>query len=55
MDEIYEIPVESLMLECLDHSPAYSPNPSMQTAVFYAVSSLLALFHAYCFHLMFAS
>ena len=39
----------------LDHSPACSPHPSMQTAVFYAVSSLLALFHAYCFHLMFAS
>ena len=36
------------MLECLDHSPACSPHPSMQTAVFYAVSSLLALFHAYC-------
>ena len=43
------------MLECLDHSPECSPHPSMQTAVFYAVNSLLALFHAYRFHLMFAS
>ena len=32
-----------LMLECLDHSPACSPHPCMQTAVFL------------CVHLMFAS
>ena len=40
------------MLECLDHSPAGSPHPSMQTAVFYAVSSLPC---SHSFHLMFAS
>ena len=43
------------MLESLDHSAERSPHPSMQTAIFYAVNSPLALFHADCFHLMFAS
>ena len=30
------------LLECLDHSPACSPHPSMQTAVFLCISCLLA-------------
>ena len=31
-----------LLLECLAHSPAYSPHPSMQSAVFLRISRLLA-------------
>ena len=43
MNMCFKLPVLlSLLLECLDHSPACSPHPSMQTAVFLCISCLLA-------------
>ena len=43
MNMCFKLPVLlSLLLECLDHSPACSPHPSTQTAVFLRISCLLA-------------